>query len=49
MHTHKNTQCTRMPPDSHLMPVSRSDIIVLSPQVRCCNNELHVEIGVIIL
>lgn len=34
---------------SYLVPVCWGNVIVLCSQVRCCHNEVHVEIGVIIL
>lgn len=34
---------------SHLVSVCRGNVVVLCSQVGCCYNEVHVEVGIIIL
>ena len=33
----------------HLVPVCRGNVIVLCPEVGCSHDEIHMEVGVIIL
>lgn len=35
--------------DTHLVPVCSGNVIVLCPEVGCSHNEIHMEVGVIIL